>query len=233
MSTATTTRPRPPAPVERRSPRARSPWRDAVVSVVAVGVVAGGAWGMTAPRDAHEDGAAHSHGSSALATVDLPDGTLRVDGLVDKQVGHVMAGMSMAEDVPAGMRRFSVNVSLGATEDESLTYTRRDFTVFGPGVKPVVPVDGQIDGGTVTPGMAVSGSLSFDVPKETTSLSLRFRDTEAVALPALPPVADGQHAEHGGAGAPAGKAPGKATAKAPAKAPADHHDAPGSPAHEH
>lgn len=135
----------------------------------------------------------------------------------------------MAKDVPVGMRRFAVNVSLGATEDEPLRYTLRDFTVFGPGVKPVVPVDGQLRGTTLAPGTAASGSLSFDVPKEVTSLSLRFRDTKAVALPTLPAVAEGGHGGHGEAPA---HAPAKAPAQAPAEAP-DHHDAPGTPPHDH
>jgi len=113
-------------------------WRTAVVSLVTAGVVAGGTWGLLTPRDAHDEGHA-GHAAASVATLSLPDGTLRVDGLVDKQVGHVMAGMSTAQDVPPGMRRLAVNVSLGATGDRPLTYGLRDFTVSGPGVQPVVP----------------------------------------------------------------------------------------------
>lgn len=205
--------------------------RTVVVSLVAAAVAAGGTWGLVSPRESDHEHA--SGAAAAVGTVDLPDGTMRVDGLVDKQVGHVMAGMSTAEDVPVGMRRLSVNVSLGATDDQVLSYARRDFTVSGPGVKPVAPVDGQLDRGSLTPGMAVSGSLSFDVPKETTALSLRFRDTEPVTLPALPPVAEGEHAAHGGAQPPTVDSPGEApTVLAPAPG-ADHHDAPGAPAHDH
>jgi hypothetical protein len=210
--------------------------RGTLLSLATLGVIAGGVWGLTAPREP----AGHAHGSSAVATVDLPDGTLRVDGLVDKQVGHVMPGMSMPDEVPVGMRRFAVEVSLGATEGSALRYDRRDFTVSGPGVKPVAPVDGQFDRGSLRPGSTLAGSLSFDVPKEATALTLRFRDGEAVRLPALPAVAEG-HGAHGGAPAP-GKAPADMPGKAPAAVPApgvepappaDHHDAPGTPPHEH
>ena len=229
MSTATTTRPRPGAlPVSS----SRRPRRQVLLSLVTLGVVAGGTWGLLAPRGA-EDGDHPGHGATAVRTLDLDDGTLRIEGLVDKQVGHVMAGMAVAEDVPVGMRRFGVNVSLGATEDRSLVYSRRDFTVSGDGVLPVVPVEGQIGDGVLTPGRALSGSLSFDVPKEATSLSLQFRDEAPVRLPALPPVADGEHEPE-----PA-PAPGtgedhhdEAAVPAPA-AGADHHDAPGAPAHTH
>lgn len=219
MSTVTLLRPPGTAGTATGSSR---PLRTAVVGLVAAGVVAGGTWGLMAPRESG-DGHPAGHAAAAVGTVDLSDGTLRVDGLVDKQVGQAMADMSMAEDVPAGMRRFSVDVSLGATDGKALAYSRRDFTVSGAGVKPVVPVDGQIDRGTLTPGMAVSGSLTFDVPKETTALSLRFRDTDPVTLPALPPVAEGEH--------DAGQAPVTAPAGAPAPA-ADRHDAPGAPAHD-
>ena len=220
---------RPPASARPGGPR-RTPGegpgasrlRDGLLALTVVGVLAGGTWGLLAPRDVHPEGG-HSH-AAAVATVDLPDGVLRVEGLVDKQVGHTMPGMSAAEDVPTGMRRFSVNVSIGATEDEPLAYSRRDFTVSGPGVKPVVPVNGQFDSGTLTPGRAISGSLSFDVPKGTTALSLQFRGGAPVALPALPPE---QSTQHGGAAGHAGSS--EAQQGAPDQAPAD----PGTSGHGH
>lgn len=228
MSTATATR-LPSAPT----------WapRRAVASLVTLGVLAGGAWGLLQPRDTHGTGHARS-GSAAVATVQLPDGTLRVDGLVDKQVGHVMPGMSTPEDVPAGMRRVSVNVSLGATQGEPLSYDRRDFTVSGPGVAPVAPVAGQIDNGQLAAGKAISGSLSFDVPESATSLSLRFGDTEPVPLPALPAMSDGagHGADHGsgatapGATTPAATAPDAAGDSAGEP---DHPHAPGAAPHDH
>lgn len=230
MSTATATRPRPTAPAPAAGGSTAS--RRAVASLVALGVLGGGAWGLLQPRDSHGTGHAHP-GSAVLGTVDLPDGTLRVDGLVDKQVGHVMPGMSTPEDVPAGMRRISVNVSLGATDGESLSYDRRDFTVSGPGVAAVAPVAGQIDNGQLTAGQAISGSLSFDVPESATSLSLRFGDTEAVPLPALPAMADdaGHGAEHGAdATAPDATAP---DATGDGAAELDHPHAPGTAPHDH
>lgn len=229
-TTATTaTRPRTPSAPDPAASR-RGPLRGALPSLVALGVLAGGVWGLTAPRGSAAD--EHAHGSAAVATVDVPDGTLRVDGLVDKSFGMVMPGMTMPDEVPAGMRRFAVDVSLGATEDGPLTYSRRDFTVSGPGVKPVGPVDGQLDSGALTPGTAISGSLSFDVPEEASALALQFRNGETIALPALPAVT-GEHGEHGADEAPAG-APAAVPAAPGAPEPAaDHHDAPGAPPHGH
>lgn len=209
--TATTTRPRSTDVRADADVAGRRPARGVLLSVVTVGVLAGGVWGLAAPRGTA--GEPHVAGGSALATVDLPDGTLRVDGLVDKQVG-TMPGMDMPEDVPEGMRRFAVDVSLGATEDGALRYDRRSFTVSGPGVKPVVPVDSQLDRGALAPGSTISGSLTFDVPEEATALVLRFRGGAALALPALPAAADGEQAE-----APEAPAAGGG-------------DAPGMPPHE-
>ncbi len=237
MSTTTAARPAAarPGKVTGRAVRSTAPvargrrrTRMALLSLITLGVVAGGVWGMLAPRDA----AGHGAGHDVLASVELPDGTLRVEGLVDRQVGHVMPGMAVAKDVPAGMRRFGVDITLGATQGRTLDYSRRDFTVSGPGVKPVVPVDGQIDRGALTPGRAISGSLSFDVPEDTVSVSLRYRDADVVALPDLPPlVAPGGH----GAAEPAPAQGGHGAdghQDAPA-GPAEHVDAPGAPAHGH
>ena len=220
MATASLTRPRTALPASPRGSAGpgSSRLRDALLVLTTAGVLAGGSWGLLAPRAADSGGHGDGHAAPAVASVALPDGVLRVDGLVDKQVGHVMPGMSVAEDIPVGMRRFSVDVTLAATEDRSLVYSRRDFTVSGSGVEPVVPVDGQFDSGALTPGQALSGSLSFDVPKDSTKMSLQFRSTSPVALPALPAMASstppgkGDSKEHGGSGHDAGAAGGAAPA---------------------
>lgn len=223
MSTAARRRPgatRPARPAAPRTSGSRA--RDLTVTVL----VAGGSWGLLVPREAPHD--RHTV-AAGLATVSLPDGTLRVDGLVDKQVGHVMAGMTAAEDVPEGMRRVGVNVSLGATGDRPLSYTRSAFTVSGPGVTAVAPSVGQLSDGTLAPGQSISGSLSFDVPKEATTLRLSFRGGAPVALPDLPPLETGEHAPDAGP-APAAPAPMAPHEDAPGAAP-DHHDAPGAAPH--
>lgn len=164
-----------------RAGRRRGWWQVALLAVVASGALSAGVWGLLVPRHSSATGGA------AVATVSLPDGTLRVHGLVDKQVGQTMPGMGVTEDVPVGLRRFAVTVTLGATRGRTLTYSRRDFTVFGPGVKPVSPVSGQFEQGSLVPGQAISGSLTFDVPDDSRSLSLRFGSAPAVLLPMLPP----------------------------------------------
>lgn len=155
--------------------------RTALLALAGIGMVSAGVWGLLAPRHSSATG-----GPSAVATVALPDGTLRVHGLVDKQVGQTMPGMGATQDVPAGLRRFAVSVTLGATRGWPLAYSRRDFTVFGPGVKPVAPVSGQLEEGSLLPGQAIAGSLTFDVPDDSRSLMLRFGNAPAVPLPALP-----------------------------------------------
>jgi hypothetical protein len=176
----------------------------ALVYLLALGVLAGGVWGLLVPR-----GHQHEHAGAAVRTVDLADGTLRVDGVVDNQVGHAMPGMGVVDSPAEGMRRFSVNVSLGAAEGRTLAYDRRDFAVAGPGTRAVAPLTGQIDRGVLTAGRAISGSLTFEVPADAVSLSLRFGDTEPVALPDLPPVesdhASMSHPSSSTAGAPAGE----------------------------
>ncbi|MDQ4084764.1 MAG: DUF4352 domain-containing protein, partial [Actinomycetota bacterium] len=168
--------------------------RDALLLLAAVVVVAGGVWGMLAPRDSHHDRV----GQGAVA--DVENGVMRVDGLADKTVGHAMAGMDMPDEVPAGMRRFAVNVSLAATGDDALTYSRRDFLVSGPGVKPVVPVRGDFEAGSVTAGSALSGTLTFDVPEEASVLRLSFQGGDPILLPALPEAGSTGHGPSAGTG---------------------------------
>lgn len=194
-------------------------WRQWVLlAVVTTGMVSAGVWGFLVPRQPS------ATGDAALTTVSLPDGTLRVHGLVDKQVGQAMPGMGATDDVPPGLRRFAVTVTLGATRGRPLTYSRRQFTVFGPGVKPVAPVTGQLEQGSLLPGQAISGSLTFDVPDDSRSLSLRFGGAPAVLLPMLPPLvkkdpAAGHDGGHGAGRQGPGKAtkPGSAGFNCPAK----------------
>ncbi len=183
-------------------------WRQVALLAVAVaGMFGAGVWGLLVPRNSSS-----TTGVSSVATVSLPDGTLRVHGLVDKQVGQTMPGMGATEDVPAGLRRFAVTITLGATRGRPLAYSRRGFTVFGPGVKPVSPVSGQLEQGSLLPGQAISGSLTFDVPDDSRSLSLRFGNAPAVRLPSLPPPLEKDLGrEHGGKQTPGHHGSGSAT----------------------
>lgn len=171
-----------------------SDWgRQALLAAAAVAVVVGGVWGVLTPREA---GHPHPPASPAAAapTVDVPGGVLRLDGLADKTVGQAMQGMNMPDDVPVGLRRFAVNVTLATTGDEPLRYTERDFTVQGPGVAPVVPVRSDFDSGAVPAGTALSGSITFEVPDDVTAVGLRFRDSAMLPVPPLPAVEpDGGH----------------------------------------
>lgn len=146
-------------------------------------VVGAGAWGLSVPRDDSHDVA-----PLPVATVELADGTVRIDGLVDKQVGHLMPGMASTNDAPAGMRRFSVNVTLAARSGAAFAYSAADFAVSGEGTAAAGPVDAQLGDGSLPAGRALTGTLTFDVPEKATRLLLQFRQTRPVALPALPPA---------------------------------------------
>lgn len=161
--------------------------------LAAVAVVAGGLWGLLAPP-------AGQDAQGPADTVAVEGGVLRVDGLADKTVGHAMAGMDMPDDVAAGMRRFAVNVTLAATGDETLHYAERDFLVSGPGVKPAVPVRSDFATGSVVAGSALSGSLTFDVPEDATTLRVAFQGGQTIALPKLETAATQGHDGAAGGG---------------------------------
>ncbi len=73
-------------------------------------------------------------------------------------------------------------VTLGA-QDGDLSYSPEDFRISGEGVKQSAPIRNQLDSGTISAGTAISGSLVFQVPEETTKLILGFGDDgQEVAL---------------------------------------------------
>jgi Domain of unknown function (DUF4352) len=126
-------------------------------------------------------------------TVEVPGGLLRVDSVAPEHMASMqmgkfaqagMAGMSsMGMDMaPEGQRRFVVDVTLGA-KDGDLSYSPEDFSISGEGVKQSAPIRQQLDSGTIPAGSAISGSLVFQVPEETTKLMLGFGDDgQKVAL---------------------------------------------------
>ena len=158
MATRTAARGRAatPTPAPRDPPTPR--WLTAVLALTGVLAVLGGIWGATAGRQT--DGL-----SAAPAGTPVPGGVLRVEEVKSRDIDHgTMPGMSMPEDVPAGLRRFSVTATLVATGDTPLRYTERDFTVAGPGISPVVATRSEFREGSLAPGRALTGSLTFDVP---------------------------------------------------------------------
>jgi Domain of unknown function (DUF4352) len=125
--------------------------------------------------------------------VEVPGGLVRVDSLAPEHMASMqmgkfakagMGGMSsMGMDMaPEGQRRFVVDVTLGA-KDGDLSYSPEDFSISGEGVKHSAPIRDQLDSGTLPAGSAISGSLVFQVPEETTKLMLGFGDEgQKVAL---------------------------------------------------
>ena len=169
-----------------------------VIGVLVVGLiatVAAGTWGLMLDRGEEE----HHHGSLERAEwVPIPGGQFAVLDLHDKTPAHAssMQGMqSMADPVPAGYRRLTVNVSLAAT-DGDLSLRPGDFRVSGPGLRPTRPIRAQIGDGIVPHDTVLTGELTYDVPLESRGLRLRFRSGVAVSLPEVTSSPDGSESAH-------------------------------------
>lgn len=126
-------------------------------------------------------------------TVEVSGGFLRVDGVTPENMAPMQSGkfgasgMSMSSSgmdmAPEGSRRFTVDVSLAASENGSLGYSAEDFKITGSGMKETGPIRHQLEAGTLPPGSATSGVLIFQAPEKARNLTLTFDDgRQPVAL---------------------------------------------------
>lgn len=142
-----------------------------VVLVIAVGM-----WGVLASR-----GDEHSSQPGIGDVVSLSDGKLRVERAFDVDISMPMTGPGMAmakgrnvPQIPPGMRRFDVDVTLMATEGVPLWFSGKHFFVTGDGLPPSAPVAID-DGGDLLPaGGALTRTISFQVPERLSSVKLRL-----------------------------------------------------------
>lgn len=140
-------------------------------------------------------------------TVEVPGGLLRVDGVTPEHMDPMQpgkfgaSGMSMQSPgmdmAPEGFRHFTVDLSLAAPENDSFSYSAKDFTVSGEGMEEAGPIRHQLEAGTLAPATAVSGALVFQAPEKAKNLTLSFGDSrQPVALDLKP--GEGGHGHGGG-----------------------------------
>jgi hypothetical protein len=103
---------------------------------------------------------------------------------------HAMPGMGANNDpVPDGMRRVSVDVTLTADVDETMSYASGDFTLEAPGKAPVPPHNDVLPGEELPAGTSIAGTLIFDVPQDAISAVLAFDGGTGTEVSLPPEVA--------------------------------------------
>ncbi len=119
--------------------------------------------------------------------VAMAEGVLRVDDVTSAaRPGMAMPGMGTDDDpVAPGMRRVSVDVTLQATEDDTLRFSVDRFSLQVPGEDAVEPRRSVLPESDLPPGTQLSGTLVFEVPKDATTADLSYAggDSTEVTLP--------------------------------------------------
>lgn len=134
----------------------------AVMFFMAAGLLALGVWGMNVTR-------ADDHAKLDHRQV-VPGGFLVVDTVNPQIIHHKMIGMD-PDPVPEGKIRFTVGVTLSATDD--LSFSADDFAVVvgNTGVS-IAPRRTWFGSSTIKEGQQTSGMLMFDVPEDAERLAL-------------------------------------------------------------
>lgn len=177
--------------IEKSPSRRRPLVAGALLFAATLVVLAAGGWGLFAALGAP------APASAAGDTVEVPGGFLRVDGVTPEHMAPMKmkdfgaSGMSMQSTgmdmPPEGFRRFTVDISLAASENGNFSYSAKDFTVSGEGLEETTPLRHQLEAGTLAPGSATSGALVFQAPEEAKNLMLSFGDgRQPVALDLKP-----------------------------------------------
>lgn len=152
------------------APRRVSPVGRAVVTTLAVVVGAAGVWGILGPRARGAVGSTVAMG----ATVEVPDGRMRVERLTEYSDQHRHTkGMPMPDAVPDGFRRFYVDVTLQAGGDP-LRYDPARFSVSGTRGDAVAPRASTGSFREIRPRAQATVTLTFDVPKKARNLRLEI-----------------------------------------------------------
>ncbi len=178
----------------QREGRARVPrWLSITVTAVVLACVgAAGWWGLSTRQEL-----------AGLATigeaVEVPGGLMRVDGVRPEVMVHQMTGgmpMSMMPDpVPDGFARFSVDVTLIATEPGGVEFEPDRFRVGGEGVPATPPHRPPVAAATVPEHEMMSVSLLFQAPVGADDLWLSYRGAPRSVL-LEGDLGHGDHGEH-------------------------------------
>jgi hypothetical protein len=149
------------------------------VSVAVLGVLVVAVWSLVWATGKEPD---LGPGRASMA-----DGVLRVDDVTSAaRPGMAMPGMGTDDDpVAPGMRRVSVDVTLMATEDETLRFSVDQFSLRVPGEDAVAPHRSVLPESDLPPGTQLSGTLVFEVPEEATTAEISYDggDSTEVTLP--------------------------------------------------
>lgn len=106
----------------------------------------------------------------------------------------VVARLAPGSGLPA---RPLLLIGAPAPENDSFSYSAKDFTVSGEGMEEAGPIRHQLGAGTLAPATAVSGALVFQAPEKAKNLTLSFGDSrQPVALDLKP--GEGGHGHGGG-----------------------------------
>ena len=165
----------------------RAPIANLFLFAALAAVLFAGGWGLMGSLAA--EGPAAPLGEA----VAVSGGTFSVDRVAPEHMapmkmgGFAKQGMNMAmpknmDMPPEGMERLTVDVTLAAGENADLRFSEEDFRLGGEGMGEVGPHRSALASGTVPAGAAVSGTMTFQVPKEATELVLGFGGGRPVAL---------------------------------------------------
>jgi hypothetical protein len=173
-------------------PRPSGSIRRAALVLVALAVAVAGGWALLTPRDTSPAGLNDA--------VDVSGGWMRVDNVLDVDLSTPMTGPGMAmgassgvPEIPEGLRRIDVEISLAATSGEGLRFKPSAFTADTVGSDPVRPVAADDTTDLVPPNGLLTRTLSFQVPADATLVTLRKKGADrSVDFPLGPaPAAHG------------------------------------------
>lgn len=160
----------PPRPRPRMITRvAIDRWTVVAVALVVLGAL--GPWllglGSETPGGTHADG--------ILA---IPGGELRIDRVTELPDHGQMPAMMGVDEVPQGLRRIAVEVTIVAMGPDAVRYDAADFLVSTSGLEPRAPSRAEPGPASVPSGASVTARFLFDVPDAASALRLGHRQTD-------------------------------------------------------
>lgn len=154
----------------RRAPAAVL--RLGALALLATAVVGAGGWALLTPRDT-SPAALHER-------VDVDEGWMRVDNVLDVDLSTPMTGPGMAmgtssgvPEIPDGTRRIDVEVTLAASGSAGLRFDPDTFTADTALSAPGRPVAADDTSDLVPPDGSLTRTLSFQVPAEAEVVTFR------------------------------------------------------------
>lgn len=169
------------------------PIRRAQIVRWLVGVLLATIVGMSAGRTADALRARGLLGGPAQIgdTVALPSGSLRVDAAIPEVMAAMQhekfarLGMSMSVMVPDSTPEGQQTITLIVTLDggsRGMTIDLAQFTLAGDALPPTPALRSDIGGLSIPAGSALNGSIVFRIPDDATNLTLRYGESQPIAI---------------------------------------------------